>query len=69
MIDGANYKVDGLYGSHDVLVIANGDQIIVADLEGEILIEHTRAAPEITYVGNGGPRGRRPTTPEPSPKS
>jgi putative transposase len=36
----------------------------VADLDGEILIEHTRPAPGITYVGNGLPRGPRPRTRE-----
>jgi hypothetical protein len=38
----------------------------VADLEDEILIEHTRPAPEVTYVGNGRPRAK---TPESSPMS
>jgi putative transposase len=42
-----------------VLVITAGDKITVADLEGEILIEHTRPAPGMTYVGNGRPRGPR----------
>jgi hypothetical protein len=40
-----------------VLVATDGDTIIVADLDGEILIEHTRPAPGVTYVGNGKPRG------------
>ena len=47
-----------------VLVITDGDQpgdkIIVADLDGEILVEHTRPAPGISYVGNGRRPGRRP---------
>ncbi|MFI5627772.1 integrase core domain-containing protein [Nocardioides sp. NPDC051685] len=63
------YMVGGQYGFQQVLVITDDDKITVADLDGEILIEHTRAAPGITYVGNGRPRGPRPTTPEPSPKS
>lgn len=52
-----------------VLIITDDDKITVADLYGEILIEHTRPAPGITYVGNGRPRGPRPKTTEPSPKS
>ena len=48
---------------------SGSDKITVADLYGEILIEHTRPAPGITYVGNGRPRGPRPKTTEPSPKS
>jgi hypothetical protein len=41
----------------------------VADLDGEVLIEHTRPAPGVRYVGNGRPRGPRPRTGRPSPKS
>lgn len=67
------YMVGGQYGFQQVLVItdgdAPGDKITVADLDGEILIEHTRPAPEVTYVGNGRPRGPRPSNPESSPKS
>jgi putative transposase len=63
------YKVDGRRALEQVLVITDGDKITVADLEGEILIEHTRPAPGVTYVGNGRPRGPHPKTPEPSPKS
>ena len=51
-----------------VLAIVDGDKITVADLDGEILIEHTRPAPGTTYVGNGRPRGPR-QDPEPSPMS
>lgn len=72
MLAGVHYKVGGQYGFQQVLVITDDDKITVADLEGEILIEHTRPAPGVTYVGNGRPRGNpgpRPTTPEPSPKS
>jgi hypothetical protein len=39
----------------------------VADLDGEILIEHTRPAPGVTCVGKGRPRG--PKNPEVSPMS
>ena len=56
---GVHYMVDGPYGFQQVLVITDGDKITIADLEGEILIEHTRPAPGVTYVGNGQPRGLR----------
>ncbi len=69
MLAGVTYKVDGRRALEEVLVITDGDKITVADLQGEILIEHTRPAPEVTYVGNGRPRGPRPKTPETSPKS
>jgi putative transposase len=69
MLAGVHYMVGGPYGFHHVLVIVDGDTITVADLEGEILIEHTRPAPGVTYVGNGRPRGPRPKTTETSPKS
>ena len=41
----------------------NGDKIIITDLQGEILAEHTRPAPGITYVGNGRPPGPARRTP------
>ncbi|WP_231506792.1 MULTISPECIES: DDE-type integrase/transposase/recombinase, partial [unclassified Mycobacterium] len=44
MLAGVIYKVGGRYGLQEVLVATDGDKIIVADLDGEILIEHTRAA-------------------------
>ena len=69
MLAGVLYKIDGRRGFQQVLVITNGDKITVADLDGEILIEHTRPAPGVTYVGNGKPRGPRPKTDETSPKS
>ena len=69
MLDKVHYKVDGRRGFEEVLVITDGDKITVADLHGEILIEHTRPGPGVTYVGNGRPRGRRPKTPKPSPMS
>ena len=69
MLDSVHYMVGGQRGFQQVLLVTAGDKITVADLEGEILIEHTRPAPGITYVGNGRPRGPRPKTPEPSPKS
>lgn len=66
---GVTYKVDGRYGLKQVLVITDSDKITVADLEGEILIEHSRPAPGVTYVGNNRPRGPRAKTDETSPKS
>ena len=69
MLAGVHYKVDGRFSFQEVLVITDGDKITVADLDGEILIEHTRPAPGVRYVGNGRPRGGRPNTTEPSPKS
>lgn len=44
-------------------------KIIITDLEGELLAEHTRPAPGTTYVGNGRPPGTRPKSPGVSPKS
>ena len=69
MLDSVHYMVGGQHGFQQVLVVTHGDKITVADLEGEILIEHTRPAPGTTYVGNGRPRGPRPKTGETSPKS
>ncbi len=62
------YLVGGQYGLQQVLVDINGDHITVVDLDGVILIEHTRPTPGVTYVGNGRPRGRRPNA-KTSPKS
>jgi putative transposase len=59
MLNKVQYMVDGRRGFQQVLVITAGDKITVTDLEGEILIEHTRPAPGVTYVGNGRPRGPR----------
>jgi putative transposase len=69
MLAGVNYKVGGQHGLQQVLVVIEGDKITVADLEGEILVEHTQPAPGVKYVGNGRPRGSRPKTPGLSPKS
>ena len=69
MLAGVNYMVGGPYGFHQVLVIVDGNTITVADLDGELLIEHTRPAPGVTYVGNGRTRGPCPRNPERSPKS
>ncbi|CUR59638.1 Integrase, catalytic region (fragment) [metagenome] len=69
MLSRVTYMVDGQHGFQQVLVITDGDTITVADLDGEILIEHTRPAPGVRYVGNGRPRGPRPTTSKTSPRS
>ncbi|MEV0796296.1 IS481 family transposase [Kribbella sp. NPDC050281] len=59
MLDKVQYMVDGRRGFQQVLVITAGNKITVADLDGEILIEHTRPAPGVRYVGNGRPSGPR----------
>lgn len=69
MLAGVNYKVDGRHGLKEVLVITDGVTITVVDLQGEILVEHTRPAPGVTYVGNGRRPGTRPKNPGVSPKS
>ncbi len=61
------YMVDGQRAGDDVLVIDDDDTITIADLDGTVLIEHTRPTPGIKYVGNGRPRGRRPRTTAVSP--
>ncbi|MBP2355692.1 transposase-like protein [Kribbella aluminosa] len=72
-LDKTQYMVDGRRGFQHVLVITNGnktgDTITVTDLQGEILIEHTRPAPGTAYVGNGRPPGPHTDKPQTSPKS
>jgi transposase InsO family protein len=68
-LDRVVYMVGGQHFFQQVLIVTDGDQITVADLEGEVLIEHTRPAPGITYVGNGRPPGMPPRPPEVSPMS
>ena len=67
-LEKVTYMVNGQRARQQVLIVTDGnktgDQIIVTDLQGEILIEHTRPAPGVTYVGNGRPRGLRPKHPE-----
>jgi hypothetical protein len=67
------YKIDVTYAFQHVLVVSHGnqtgDKIIITDHDGEVLAEHTRPAPGITYVGNGRPPGTRPKNPGASPKS
>lgn len=72
-LDYVHYKVDVKLTFQQVLVVSTGDKpgdaIIITNLDGEVLAEHTRPAPGIRYVGNGQPPGTRPTNPRPSPKS
>jgi putative transposase len=68
-LDSVTYMVDAQRAFQQVLVVRDGDKIIITDPQGEVLAEHTRPAPGITYVGNGRPRGPRPKTRQPSPKS
>jgi putative transposase len=68
-LDGVNYMISGQHAHQHVLVITDADTITVADLDGEILIKHTRPAPGVSYVGNQRPRGRPPKTGQTSPKS
>lgn len=68
-LDKVNYMVDGGRAYQTVLVVTAGEKIIVTDLNGEILIEHTRAAPGTKYVGNGRPPGGPHRSPGVSPKS
>jgi putative transposase len=68
-VDKVFYKIDVGHAFQQVLVVNDGDKIIISDLKGEILAEHIRPGPGTTYVGNGRPRGPRPKTPGVSPKS
>ncbi len=68
-LDKVTYLVGGQHGFHHVLIDIDADTITVIDTEGEILAEHTRPAPGITYVGNGRPPGPRAKPSETSPKS
>ncbi|WP_455429840.1 integrase core domain-containing protein [Mycolicibacterium gadium] len=69
LLAGVRYKVDGRLACEQVLVVTDGDTITVADLDGEVLIEHTRPVQGVRYVGNGRPRGPRTNSDQPSPKS
>lgn len=68
-LDSVTYMVGGQYGLQHVLVVIDGEALTITDLDGEILIKHTRPAPGVTYLGNGRPRGQRLKTSQPSPKS
>jgi putative transposase len=68
-MNSVTYMVDTHRAFQQVLVVSAGNKVIITDLQGEILAEHTRPAPGIKYVGNHRPRGPRPKTGKPSPKS
>lgn len=68
-LDSVTYMVDVQRAFEHVLVVSDGEKIIVTDTHGEVLAEHTRPSPGIRYVGNGRPRGARSKPEEPSPKS
>jgi putative transposase len=68
-LDSVTSMVDVQRAFEHVLVVSDGNKIIVTDTHGEVLAEHTRPSPGIKYVGNGRPRGPRPKPEEPSPKS
>ena len=68
-LNSVTYKVDTQRAFEHVLVIPDGDKVIITDLHGEVLAEHTRPTPGINYVGNGRPSGPRPKTAELSPMS
>ncbi|MBX9641692.1 MAG: integrase core domain-containing protein [Mycobacteriaceae bacterium] len=55
--DYVSYKVDVDLVFQQVLVVTNGETIIITDLQGEVRAEHTRPAPGVNYVGNGRPSG------------
>jgi putative transposase len=59
-LDKVIYKVGVDQAFNQVLVHNHDNTIIITDLQGEILAEHTRPAPGIHYVGNGRPPGTRP---------
>ncbi|WP_425573793.1 Mu transposase domain-containing protein [Nocardioides koreensis] len=68
-VDKVFYKIDVDHAFQQVLVVTDRDHITITDIDGEILAEHTRPTPGVTYVGNGRPSGPRPKHPESSPKS
>ena len=72
-LDKVFYKIDVTHAFEQVLVVTDGqetgDTIIITRLDGEILAEHNRPAPGVTYVGNGRRPGNRPKNPRVSPKS
>lgn len=68
-VDRVFYKIDVEHRFEQVLVVADGDKLTITDLQGEILAEHTRPDPGVTYVGNGRRPGTQSKNPSPSPKS
>ncbi|MGW0455762.1 DDE-type integrase/transposase/recombinase [Gordonia sputi] len=68
-VDGVTYMVDVDHAFDRVLVAADDNTIVIANTDGEVLVEHPRPTAGISYVGNRQPRGPRPSKPRPSPKS
>lgn len=72
-LDHVHYKVDVDLAFQQVLVVSTGhktgDAIVITDLLGGVLAEHTRPPAGIRYVGNGQPPGTRPANRRPSPMS
>lgn len=70
-VHGVTYNIGSDLAGNHVHIIRDSQTISFFDHEsGELLIEHPIPAPGIRYLGNGKPRGRRPTTkPEVSPMS
>ena len=62
-LDSVTHLVGGQHGLQHVLVVTDGDALTITDLDGEILAEHTRPAPGVTYAGNGRPPGPTPQRP------
>jgi hypothetical protein len=52
MVDRGFYEIGVEHGLKQVLVVTDGDDIAITDFDGEILAEHTRPAPGVTYGSN-----------------
>lgn len=68
-LDGVTYMVGAHYRYETVLVLVDGEDLIITSEHGEVIAEHTRPAPGATYVGNGRPKGRWRELPNSSPSS
>jgi transposase InsO family protein len=72
-VDTVFSNVDVDHAFQQVLIISHGnhagDKIVITNLDGEILAEHTKPAPGIHYLGNGRHPATRPSNPGMSPKS
>ncbi|AXH37566.1 transposase (plasmid) [Humibacter sp. BT305] len=68
-LDGVTYMVSAHYRYETVLILVDGDDVIVTSAQGEVLAEHIRPAAGVTYVGNGRPKGRWRDHPSSSPDS
>ncbi|PWD42244.1 IS481 family transposase [Gordonia paraffinivorans] len=68
-VDSVTYMVDVDHAFDQVLVVDDDSAIVIANTDGEVVVEHPRPASGVRYVGNRQPRGPRPTKTRPSPKS